>query len=297
MNASGTQAFFRIGCKWFTIVGWLFLLPAGAAIADDSRRPLDGAERVTDADDSRQLTKVYSLKHAPGEQVASLLRSLFIVVDQQNAYARFQFDERTDSLIVTACEQHQKQIARILALVDTPNKAPAQAVDRDESEQVVRGYSIKHVDGNAAVSVLRSLFLVVNHRVAYARFGYDPRTGLLIAVASEKHQRQIAKVLELLDAQTTAAKETPQKKEGDTEQSIRVYPVKHIDGEQLVSKLRSQFVVVNHQTAQARFGFDERTHSLMVIATEKLQARIRDTFAILDQPPERSELRQERRNP
>ena len=288
MSASGVRALLRIDRTWLITIGWL-LLPVGAAIAQDSTRPLDGAARAADADDSQQVTKVYSLKHARGEQAVLLLRSLFIVVDQQNAYARFQFDDRTDSLIVSASGQHQKQIARILALIDTPNKAPAQAVDRDESEQPVRGYPVECADGDAVASVLRSLFLVVNHQVAYARFGYDARTRSLLVVASEKHQRQIAKVLELLDTPATAARETP--KEGDADQPIRVHPVKHIDGEQLVSKLRSQFVVVNHAKAETRFGFDQRTHSLIVIATDKLHARIREAIAVLDQPAERSEIR------
>jgi len=232
-----------------------------------------------------QVTKVYSLKHAVGEDVVTLLRSLFIVVDQQNAYARFQFDERTDSLIVSASGQHQEQIARILALVDARDKTAAVMVRRDDSLPAVRGYPVKPADGEAAVSVLRSLFLVVNHQAAYARFGHDARTGLLIAIAAEQHHRQIAEVLGLLDGRAPLANEAS--KPDDTGQALRVYPVKHSDGEQLVSKLRSYFVVVNHEQAQARFGFDRRTCSLLVIARGDLQARVRDTIAVLDQPPER----------
>jgi hypothetical protein len=47
------------------------------------------------------------------------------------------------------------------------------AVESDAPDQLVKGYRIKHADGEAAVALLRSLFLVVNHRIAYARFGYD----------------------------------------------------------------------------------------------------------------------------
>jgi type II secretory pathway component GspD/PulD (secretin) len=231
-----------------------------------------------------QVTKVYSLKHADGRDVVSLLRSLFIIVDQQNAYVRFQFDERTDSLIVSASGQHQEQITRILALVDTRDKTAA-VVRHDDSPQAVRGYPVKPADGDAAVLVLRSLFLVVNHQVAYARFGYDVRTGLLIAVASEQHHRQIAEVLGILDRRTPPTNKVP--KPDDAGQSLRAYPIKHIDGEQLVSKLRSYFVVVNHEQAQARFGFDRRTCSLLVIARGDLHARVRDAVAVLDQPPER----------
>ena len=43
-------------------------------------------------------------------------------------------------------------------------------------------------------------------------------------------------------------------KEGGGEQPVRVYAVRHAVGEQLVSKLRSQFVVVNHEKAEARFA-------------------------------------------
>jgi len=281
-------------------VGMLTLLPlsagqatpaggvtsGGAAVAQDRPRPPDGTGRVTGSDDSQQVTKVYPLKHAGAKQVVALLQSLFIVVNQQEAYARFHLDETTNSLIVGASRQHQKQIEWVLALVDTPAKAPAPAVERGESEQRVKGYPIKHADGPAAVSVLRSLFLVVNHRIAYARFGYDARMHLLIAIASEKHHKQIAKVLELLETRTTAAKGA---KEHDAEQPIRVYPIKHIDREQLMTKLRSQYVVVNHQQAGVRFGFDGRTHSLIVIAAAQLHAGIRDMIAAFDQPPTRTD--------
>lgn len=232
-----------------------------------------------------QLTKVYSLKHAVGGDVVSLLQSLFIVVDQQNAYARFQFDERTDSLIVSASGQHQAQIARTLALVDVRDKAAAVVVRRDDSPQAVRGYPVKPADGGATVAVLRSLFLVVNHQAAYARFGHDARTGLLIAIASEQHHRQIAEVLGILAGRTPPTNKAPEPAAAG--QSLHVYPIKHVDGEQLVSKLRAQFVVVNHEQAETRFGFDPRTRSLLVIARNDLHARVRETIAVLDQPPER----------
>jgi len=232
-----------------------------------------------------QVTKVYSLKHAAGGDVVSLLQSLFIVVDQQNAYARFQFDERTDSLIVSASAPHHEQIARILALVDVRNETAAVMARRDDSPQAVRGYPVKPTDGEAAVSVLRSLFLAVNHQAAYARFGHDARTGLLIAIASEQHHRQIAEVLGILAGPAPPTNKAPES--ADAGQSIRVYPIKHIDGEQLVSKLRSHFVVVNHEQAETRFGFDPRTNWLLVIARGDLHARIRATLAVLDQPPER----------
>lgn len=287
MSALGTQALFRIRRRWLTTVGWPFLLLAAAAIAQDLTRSLEGAELAADTADSPQETKVYSLKHATGERVVSLLRSLFIVVDQENAYMRCQFDERTDSLIVAASAQHQKQIARILALVDTPGP-PEGVVGGLESGWVIKGYPIKGADGAAAASVLQSLFLVVDHRAAYARFAYDPRTRLLIAIALQRRHKQIADVLELLDSPAAHVKQAA--KESGTDQLIRVYPIKHIGGQQLVSKLRSQFLVVSHEEAYVRFAFDERRRSLIVIATGKLHVAIREALAILDQLPERSEI-------
>jgi hypothetical protein len=235
---------------------------------------------VSGAGDAQQLTKVYPLKHAVAERVVVLLRSFFIVVNAQEAYVRFHCDETTNSLIVGASRQHQRQIVRVLALVDTHDKAPAQAGERDEQDRLVKGYRIKHTDGEAAVAALRSLFLVVNHRVAYARFAYDARTHLLITIASEKHQKQIAKVLELLEKPASPAKERAVNL--DAEQQVHLIPIKHIDGEQLISKLRAKSSVVNHEQAQARFGFDPRTRSLIVIAARKLQTTIRDMIEDLD---------------
>jgi len=181
--------------------------------------------------DPQRLGKAYTLKHADGDQIVSLLRSLFIVVDQQHPYARFEFDEAAagDSLIVAASPEHQAQVARVLALVDTPGNAPAKNVEDNEPEPLVRAYAIHHADGDTAADVLRSLFLVVNHQVAYARFGFDARTRSLIAIASREHQKQIAKVVELLDAQPATAKEDV--REIDGEQPILVYRVRRTAGE------------------------------------------------------------------
>src|SRR6516164_8098550 len=141
--------------------------PGGAASARACLPSSDGTGATAGAGDSQQVVKVYPLKHAGAEQVAVLLRSLFVVVNEQDPYARFYFDEKTNSLMVGAAGQHQRQIGWVLALLDRPDKAPAQAVERGEPGQRVIGYPIKHADGEAAAAVLRSLFLVVNHRVAY----------------------------------------------------------------------------------------------------------------------------------
>jgi hypothetical protein len=72
----------------------------------------------------------------------------------------------------------------------------------------------------------------------------------------------------------------------DPQRPTTFYTLEQADGEQLVSKLRSQFVVVNHEKAEARFAFDARTSRLIVIATEKQQAKIRAAIAALGGPPE-----------
>lgn len=73
------------------------------------------------AHDPRRPTSFYTLRHADGDQVVSLLRSLFIVVDPAHPYATFEFEEAQpiDSLIVTASAEHQAEVARVLALVDS----------------------------------------------------------------------------------------------------------------------------------------------------------------------------------
>ncbi len=246
--------------------------------------PLPPLSAIPLAHDPQRPTTFYTLKKADGDQVVSLLRSLFIVVDQAHPYATFEFEETqpVDSLIVVASPEHQAEIARVLALVDPPENPPAKAVEGSAPEPLVVAYPIRHADGDAAAGVLRSLFLVVNHKVAYARFGYDARTRSLIAIASREHQKQIAKVIELLDVQSA---DKDGAKQSDGEQPIRVYPVRQAGGEQFVAKLRSQFVVVNHEKAEARFAFDARTGRLIVIAAEKLQAKVSAAVAALDGPP------------
>jgi len=247
------------------------------------RRGLPPISAIPIAHDPRRPTTFYTLEHADGDQVVSLLRSLFIVVDPAHPYATFDFEEAqpVDSLIVAASPEHQAEIARVLALVDPPENPPAKPVEGSAPEPLVVAYPIRHTDGDAAAAILRSLFLVVNHQVAYARFGYDARTRSLIAIASREHQKQIAKVVELIDVQPA---DKDGAKESGGEQLIRVYAVRHAVGEQLVSKLRSQFVVVNHEKAEARFAFDARTSRLIVIAAEKLQAKVSAAIAALDGP-------------
>jgi hypothetical protein len=278
----------RIGVAWRPAAGDK---EAALAVAwspeltrQEIRRGLPPIPAVPIAHDPRRPTTFYPLHHADGDQVVALLRSLFIVVDQAHPYATFESEEAqpVDSLIVAASPEHQAEIARVLALVDPPENPPARAGEGSAPEPLVVAYPIRHADGDAAAGVLRSLFLVVNHQVAYARFGYDARTRSLIAIASREHQKQIAKVVEVLDVQP-ADKDGAQESGG--EQPVRVYPVRHAGGEQLVSKLRSQFVVVNHEKAEARFAFDARTGRLIVIAAEKLQAKVSAAIAALDGPP------------
>jgi hypothetical protein len=241
--------------------------------------------------DPQRPTTFYTLEHADGDQVVSLLRSLYIVVDEAHPYATFEFEEAqpVDSLIVMASSEHQAEIARVLALVDPPDNSREKAA-RSASEPLVVAYAIRHTDGDAAAAILRSLFLVVNHEFAYARFGYDARTRSLITIASREHQKQIAKVVEVLDAQP-ADKDWPKESGGD--QSVRVYPVRRTDGEQLVSKLRSLFVVINHEQAETRFAFESRTGRLIVIAAEKLQAKVSAAIAAVDAPPGKGDFRQQ----
>jgi hypothetical protein len=249
--------------------GWMLLSP--------------GTGRVAGGDGAQRVTKVHPLKVAVAGRVAALLQSLFIVVNAQDEYVRFRPDATTNSLTVSASRQHQRQIARVLALIDTREQAPTPAAVTDEQKQLVKGYRLKHADGAATAAVLRSLFLVVNHRVAYARFAYDARTHLLIAIASAKHQQQIATVLDLLDTQKGPGKERAVAMGGD--QQAHLIPIKHIDGEQLISILRSRFVVVNHEQAPVRFGFDPRARSLILISDTRLDRRIRGLIEDLDRPP------------
>jgi hypothetical protein len=255
---------------------------------------------LTPAVNDPQRSKTYNLRHADGDLVVSLLRGLFIVVDQQHPYAQFEVEETENgnSLIVAASPEHQAEIARVLALVDVPDiavpRGPAQsaappAAPVNENEPLIRTYPIRHADGEAAVGVLRSLFLVVNHEIAYARFGYDARTHSLIAIASRDHQKQIAEVVELLETQPPksepAAAGGLALRGGKEDDPLFVYPLKHTDGNQLVAMLRSRFVVVNHQAAAARFAFDAQSRQLIVIASADLRAKIRAAIVTLDQPP------------
>jgi type II secretory pathway component GspD/PulD (secretin) len=259
------------------------LVSLPVALAQDRRSAPEGARSGTAAQDSKPVTRSYPLKHAIAARVVELLESLFIVVNEEEAYVRFHPDGTTNSLLVRASRQHQGQIAQVFVLIDAPDRQTVQPVQREEQKQLVKGYRLKHTGGEAAVDLLRSLFLVVNHRVAYARFAYDPRTHLVIAIASNQHQTQIAEVLDWLETQATPTKGGS--KEGTADQ-VRVVPIRHIDGDRLISRLRSRFVIVNHEQASVRFGFDPRTHALVIIAPEKLQRALREIIADLDQRTE-----------
>jgi hypothetical protein len=229
---------------------------------------------VSIAEDPQRPAKSYTLKHADPDRTAALLRSMFIVVNPQQPYVRFEVAEGggTVGLAVSASPEHQAQIARVLSLLDVVDSAPAKPAADNKLEPQIDVYPIKHADGDAAAGVLRSLFLVVNYESAYARIGYDARTRSLIAIASQEHQKQIAKVIELLDDPAAAVKDGAS--DSNEVQPVRVYYVRHDAGEPLVAKLRSQFVVVNHEKAETRFAFDSRTDRLFVIADGKLQAKI-----------------------
>ena len=52
----------------------------------------------------------------------------------------------------------------------------------------------------------------------------------------------------------------------------------------IVSPIGDTVGLINHEQADARFGFDQRTASLIVIASGKLHTKIRHSIAVLDQP-------------
>ena len=133
--------FVAIGGSLVALPTLLAEIPAGSKPAPQSRalptllagQSVDGPEQPSGSDDSQQVKKVYKLQHANGKEVVRLLQSLFIVINQENAYATFLFDEKTKALIVTASGEHQMQIARVLALVDTPQQPLAEVVARKGS--------------------------------------------------------------------------------------------------------------------------------------------------------------------
>jgi hypothetical protein len=207
----------RVGLAWH---------PAG--VDKDAPPTITWSPEITRQEIRRQLpplavasdprpNKTYVLRHADGDQVVSLLRAMFIVVDQQHPYVQFEFDEAgsANSLIVTASPKLQAQVAKVLALVDAPAGKGPRAGKDNGAEPLVMAYPVLRADDDAVAGVLRSLFLVVNHEAAYARFGYDARTRSLIAIASRAHQKQIAEVVALLDAPPTTVKGCPAGSEGD----------------------------------------------------------------------------------
>lgn len=285
---AGTWDAVRIGVPWYPdgtqkdskpTIAW-----SSELTRQEIRRGLPPISLTAIAHDPQRPTTFYTLRRDDGDQVVSLLRSMFIVVNPAQPYATFEFAEAqpVDSLIVVASAEHQMQVARVLRLVDPPENPPETSVEGGASEPLVMAYPIRHTDGDAAATILRSLFLVVNHQVAYARFGYDPRTRSLIAIGSNAHQKQIAKVLESLDVQPG---EKAEGEESGREQPVHLYAIRYVDGEQLVVKLRSQFVVVNHEKAEVRFGFDAKAARLIVITADSLQAKISAAIAALDAEP------------
>jgi hypothetical protein len=83
-------------------VGLLTLLllwpqAAEAAIATDRFSLPNGTGRLEGPGESPQvITRVYSLKYAKAQPVVVFLRSLFIVVNQQEPYVRFHFQTQSE---------------------------------------------------------------------------------------------------------------------------------------------------------------------------------------------------------
>lgn len=157
----------------------------------------------------------------------------------------------------------------------------------ENADAVIRQYPLRHAEGIHILSVLQSLHPAHSARDAYARFAFDKRQNVILAIAAEeKHEnikRLVAMLDEPLDAPPGGGAEPGKAPAAEAPGAvIRQYAIQHVEGNYVVSILRSLYPVYNARVAYVRFAFDKKKNVILAIVAKEHEQTIAKIVAMLD---------------
>ncbi len=181
-----------------------------------------GAERPT--------AKTYRLDGLDSTSVLTTLRTLVPA-------AQMVVDPKTGNLTAAARAADQELIAATLETM--------RAEDSTTSERRVVSYALSRADVSSIFSVLQPL-------VPEARLVPEPRSGAIVAWATEKDHRTIQATLEQLELQATARPGA----------QFRAYELESLDGASLLTTLQTLFAA----RPEVRLSIDQKNRKLVAWA-------------------------------
>jgi type II secretory pathway component GspD/PulD (secretin) len=245
------------------------------ARAVELARALDvGVPSAQEDVDEEVSVEAITLKHASPGPVRD---GLATVVPKDDIIA----DERTSTLIVRGTSSQHERVRQIVALLDVPvssgeaaDKHGAEPDPSAEPTTNIRAFRLEEADPEA---VREGLALVMPKASVHV----DERTKSVLVVGLPDELARAEKIVDLLDQPSPDRGEIDQEKAEAAE--VRVIGLVHAPAATARETVASIM-------QDARIAADERSNSLLVVASPSVQRRVAEVVAALDIEIPRPEL-------
>jgi type II secretory pathway component GspD/PulD (secretin) len=221
-----------------------------SASADDHRK-IEAALTQLDRPDVgglRPLLQVYPLRDLDAAQAYSNLRQLF----RADPSVQLALDENANAIVAIAPESKQEQIARVMEEM--------QFAAREGGGVLLQSYSLRNIDPQAALSLVRNL---AQQRGIRADVTLDARGNQLLVVTRAEHHRWIAEALEQIRGQ---------------ERELEILQLEEVDPYTAQTAIRQLFA---GESNPPEVEIDYSSQQLIIQATQEQHRRIRDLLGKL----------------
>jgi type II secretory pathway component GspD/PulD (secretin) len=232
--------------------------PAAAAPADapEAAKPSEAPPALkpaspASADAEKEVVRIYSLRYADGQTVAS-------TIQQTAPEARLTTDLRGNRLIVIGPPSAHERVAEVLETLDVP---PGD----EQEDRSIMAYSLRHMDGEMALSVIEEAVPLANMKV-------DEASNRLIVWATPADHQRVREFIERLDV--------PPARDHEQAQLFESYQLRHILAASAVELLAGMLP----ESPGLRMAANEQTNTMIVLAPSEVQKQVEALLERLDVP-------------
>ena len=255
------------------------IVPIGKARAQVAPIYSDNPDKpVPKVDVDETITQVFKLQYIP---VATAVQTLTPLAGQGET--RIQFNQSSNSVIVTGRGQNVERLAEVIRSIDQPNNNDFELVGLKYSVASQLAQTVKDLLGNTAVGP-EGVQLPQQVKVSV-----DERTNSIVVAGDKSDRERVRKIIQRLDIPRTQPSET------------QVVPLKYAVASQLLQTLKelqvggSSVIISGAEGAatainavppskQIRMAADERTNSVLISGPKAEREPIIDAIAKLDVP-------------
>ncbi|WP_298608325.1 type II secretion system secretin GspD [uncultured Thiothrix sp.] len=239
----------------------------------------DPTKPLPQVDVDETITQVFKLQYIP---VATAVQTLTPLAGQGET--RIQFNQSSNSVIVTGRGQNVARLAEVIRSIDQPNNNDFELVGLKYSVASQLAQTLKDLLGNSAVGP-EGVQLPQQVKVSV-----DERTNSIVVAGDKQDRERVRKIIQRLDIPRTQPSET------------QVVPLKYAVASQLMQTLKDlqvgggSVIVAGAEGAaptainavppskQIRMAADERTNSILISGPKAEREPIIDAIAKLDVP-------------